>query len=104
MKVICAWCEQEGKHFLISEVELYDRQMTSHGICGDHEKVVLEQIQRLRNSENFRVQRRRQSHAKLKSSTLVPASRTAGIRMLRRGCLLKNRPFSAQLQFPFADL
>ena len=104
MKVICAWCEQEGRQLLLSEVELYDRQMTSHGICGDHKKVVLKQIQRLRNSENFRVQRRRQSHAKLKSSTLVPTSRTTRMRPLRRRRLLKNHLFSTQLQFAFADL
>lgn len=104
MKVICAWCEQEGRQFLISEVELYDRQMTSHGICGDHKKVVLKQIQRLRSSENFRVQRRRHSHAKLNSSTLVPTSRTTHVRALRRYRLLKNHLYGSQLQFAFADL
>jgi hypothetical protein len=45
MKVICAWCEREGRQTLIGEVGLYDRQMTSHGICRNHEKVVLKQIQ-----------------------------------------------------------
>jgi hypothetical protein len=104
MKVICAWCEQEGRHFLISEVELYDRQMTSHGICGDHKKVVLKHVQKPRNSENLRVQRRGHSRTKLKSSTWVPASRTTGVRKLRRCRLLKNRLLSAQLQFPFVDL
>ena len=40
VKVICAWCEREGKETLIGEVGLYDRSMTSHGICDDHEQVV----------------------------------------------------------------
>jgi len=47
MQVICAWCEREGTQTLIDEVELYDRKMTSHGICRKHEKAVLKQIQQL---------------------------------------------------------
>jgi hypothetical protein len=54
MQVICAWCENEGKETLIGEVGLYEGQMTSHGICDDHEKALLKQIkikqnQRLRS-------------------------------------------------------
>jgi hypothetical protein len=48
MKVICAWCEQEGKETLIGEVGLYGRGMTSHGICDDHKKVLLTQIRKLK--------------------------------------------------------
>ena len=48
MKVVCAWCEREGKEMLTGEVGLYDRPMTSHGICDDHEKVLLKQIEELR--------------------------------------------------------
>jgi len=48
MKVICAWCEQEGKETLIGEAGLYDRPMTSHGICEAHKKVLLTQIEDLR--------------------------------------------------------
>src|SRR5580765_8528142 len=80
MKVICAWCEREGRQTLIADVELYDRQMTSHGICPHHKKVVLGQIQQLPNRENPRLQRRRLSRTKLRSSTWLPASRTTRTR------------------------
>lgn len=47
MRVICAWCEQEGKETLIGEVGLYDRPVTSHGICDDHKKAMLKQLRKL---------------------------------------------------------
>ena len=101
MKVICAWCEREGRQTLIDEVELYDRKMTSHGICRNHQKVLLKQIQQLPNRENPRPQRRRLSRTKLRSSTWVPASRTTRMRTPTRRRLLKDRLSSAQLQLPF---
>ena len=103
MKVICAWCEQEGRQSLMGEVELYDRQMTSHGICGNHKKVMLKQIQQLPNGENPRLQRRRHSRTKLRSSTWLPVSRTTRMRTPTRRRLLKDRLFSAQLQLAFGD-
>ena len=104
MKVICAWCEEEGRYSLIREVELYDRQLTSHGICRDHKKVVLKRVQELRNTENPRPQRWKHSPTKLRSSTWVPASRTTRVRTPKRRRLLKNPLSSAQLQIPFIDL
>ena len=101
MKVICAWCEREGRQTLIDEVELYDRKMTSHGICRTHQKVLLKQIQQLPNRENPRPQRRRLSRTKPRSSTWLPASRTIRTRTPTRRRLLKNRLSSAQLQLPF---
>lgn len=101
MKVICAWCEREGRQTLIVEVGLYDRKMTSHGICRNHKKVVLKQIQQLPNRENPRLQRRRLSRMKLRSSTWLPASRTTRMRTPTRRRLLKDRLSSAQLQLPF---
>jgi hypothetical protein len=103
MKVICAWCEREGRQTLIGEVGLYDRKMTSHGICRNHKKVVLKQIQQLPNRENPRLQRRRLSRMKLRSSTWLPASRTTRMRTPTRRRLLKDRLSSAQLQLPFTD-
>ena len=102
MKVICAWCErEEGRQTLIGEVELYDRKMTSHGICRNHKNVVLKQIQQLPNRENPRLQRWRLSRTKLGSSTWLPASRTTRMRTPTRRRLLKDRLSSAQLQLPF---
>ena len=103
MKVICAWCEQEGKETLIGEVGLYDRPMTSHGICDDHEKVILKQIGELRNKQNPRLHRRRHSRAKSRSSSPLPASRATRIRTATRRRLLKDRLSSAQLRLPFSD-
>src|SRR5574341_67861 len=103
MKVICAWCEQEGKETLIGEVGLYDRPMTSHGICDDHEKVMLKQIGKIRSKQNPRLQRRRHSRAKSRSSSPLPASRTARIRTPSCRRLLKDRLSSAQLRLPFSD-
>ena len=101
MKVICAWCEQEGRQTLIGEEELYDRHMTSHGICGNHKKVMLKQLQELRNRESPRLQRRRHSRTKPRSLTWLPASRTTHTPTHRR--LLKDCLSSAQVQLPFGD-
>jgi hypothetical protein len=101
MKVICAWCEQEGMQTIIGEEELYDRHMTSHGICGNHKKVMLKQLQELRNRENPRLQRRRHSRTKPRSLTWLPASRTTRRPTHRR--LLKDRLSSAQVHLPFGD-
>jgi hypothetical protein len=103
MKVICAWCEQEGKETLIGEVGLYDWPMTSHGICEDHEKVILKQIGELRIKQNPRLHRRRHSRAKSRAANPLPASRTTSIRTPTRRRLLKDRLSSAQLPLPFSD-
>ena len=104
MKVLCAWCEKEGKETLIGEVGLYDGPMTSHGICDDHEKVVLQQVAELRIKQNPRVYRRRKhSRSKSAASTPLLASRKICIRTPARRRLLKNHLSSAQLQLPFND-
>jgi hypothetical protein len=102
MKVICAWCEREGKLTLIGEVELYDRKMTSHGICPSHERLVLKQVQHLSNRENARFQKRRLSRTKLSSSIGLPISRTTHMRTSTRHRLLKDHLSAAQLQLPFS--
>src|SRR5205085_4051441 len=91
MKVISAWCEQEGRQTLIGEVQLYDRKMISHGICRNHKKVVLKQSPQLPNRENPRLQRRRLSRTKLRSLTRLPALRTTRIRTPTRRRLLRDR-------------
>ena len=103
MRVICAWCEKEGSQTLLGEMKLYDQQMISHGICGDHEKVLLKQIQQLRNRGNPSLQRRRHSRVKRIVSTRLPTSPTTCMPVLTRRRLLKDRLPSAQLQLPFGD-
>ena len=101
MKVICAWCEREGRQTLIGEAELYDRKMTSHGICRNHKKVLLKQFQQLPNRENPRLHRQRRSRPTLKSSTRLPASRTTRKHTPTRRRLLNDHFSNAQLQLPF---
>lgn len=36
MRVLCAWCEKEGKPALLREVEPYDDLGETHGICWEH--------------------------------------------------------------------
>jgi hypothetical protein len=103
VKVICAWCEEEGKETLIREAGLYDRSMTSHGICDDHEQVMKTQIRELKIKQNPRLHRRRHSRAKSRSSSPLPASRATRIRTATRRRLLKDRLSSAQLRLPFSD-
>jgi hypothetical protein len=104
MKVICAWCEREGGQTLIDDVELYDQHMTSHGICRNHKKEVLRQIQQQPNRKNPRLQRRRLARTTLRSSTWLPASRTTRVRTPTHRRLLKDRLPNAQLQLPFGSL
>jgi hypothetical protein len=103
VKVLCAWCEKEGKETLIGEVGLYDGPMTSHGICDDHEKVVLKQIAELRIKQNPRVYRRKHSRSKTVAATPLLASRNICIRTPARRRLLRERLSNAQLRLPFTD-
>jgi hypothetical protein len=41
VKVLCAWCEAEGRPALLREVEPLDDPAASHGICDDHHRAVL---------------------------------------------------------------
>jgi hypothetical protein len=99
MKVICAWCENEGKETLIGEISLFDGEVTSHGICTDHEQGLLRQIEDLRMERNPRLRRPRRPRAQLRvsGSPTVPDCATPWRR--RR----KHRMSAAQLSLPFTD-
>ena len=103
MKVICAWCEQEGRETLLSEEGLYDPPMPSHGICADHAKVMLKQIRELRIRQNPTRHRRRHSRHTSSASTSLPASRNTCNRMPTRRRLLQDPLSTAQLLLPFSD-
>ena len=94
MKVICAWCENEGKETLIGEISLYDIELTSHGICVDHEKVLLRQIQDLKRP---RLRRAHRLASRASGSPAVPNCTTPWRR--RR----THRLPTAQLSLPFSD-
>jgi hypothetical protein len=44
MKVVCAWCEREGKRAYLGECEPYDNPATTHGICPRHKEQSLEAL------------------------------------------------------------
>ena len=44
MKVICAWCEREGKAAYLGEREPYDNPATTHGMCSRHKEQALEAL------------------------------------------------------------
>ena len=99
MKVVCAWCETEGKETLIGEIGLYDVEVTSHGICIDHEKVLLQQIKELKVKQNPKLRRPRRARVQPRSSgsPRVPNCTTPWRR--RR----THRMPAAQLSLPFGD-
>lgn len=99
MKVVCAWCENEGKETLIGEIGLYDIEVTSHGICIDHEKVLLSQIEKLKMKQNPKLRRSRRPRIQPRASNspTVPNCTTPWRR--RR----THRTSLAQLSLPFSD-
>jgi hypothetical protein len=99
MKVICAWCENEGRETLIGEIGLYDVDMTSHGICLDHEKVLLNQIDQLKRKQVPRLRRSRRPAAQPRSSSLPVMPHCATPWRRRR----QHRMSPAQLTLPFDD-
>ena len=104
MKVVCAWCENEGKETLIGEIGLYDWQLTTHGICVDHEKVLLRTIEELQMKLNPRLQRPRRPRVKPEPSRPLSVSPTSlpcttTWRRRRR----KGHTLSTQLSLPFSD-
>jgi hypothetical protein len=42
MRVICAWCQQEGRSGLLRVREPLDDQTETHGICERHQQTVFE--------------------------------------------------------------
>jgi hypothetical protein len=99
MKVICAWCEHEGRETLIGEIGLFDLDMTSHGICVDHEQVLLEQIDHMNRIQHPRLRRHGRLRAQLRSSSSSGLPNCATAWRRRR----QHRTSQAQLSLPFND-
>lgn len=102
MKVVCAWCEREGKETLIGEIGLYDWEVTSHGICLDHEQVVLRQIRELKVKQKPRLRRQRHPRAKSESPRVVSGLSTICTTPWRRR-MYERRMSAAQLSLPFGN-
>jgi hypothetical protein len=99
MRVICAWCENEGRETLIGELGLYDLDMTSHGICLDHEKDLLKQIDQLKRKQSPRLRRSRRPAVPLRSSSLPVMPHCATPWRRRR----QHRMTPAQMTLPFDE-
>jgi len=44
MKVVCAWCQDQGRTTVLREKEPFDRPTISHGICEEHARLFLEEV------------------------------------------------------------
>lgn len=104
VKIICAWCQQDGEQMLIDELELFDRGMTSHGICRTHKKLVLNQIREPRKRKYPRSLRQKQHDANTRTLARLPSSQTTRTSALRSFGLPNYRLCSAQLRFPFPEI
>jgi hypothetical protein len=51
MIVVCAWCEAEGRPFIIAEREPLEDRSPTHTACAYHRTVLLEQLRRLDQAE-----------------------------------------------------
>jgi hypothetical protein len=99
MKVICAWCEHEGKETLIGDIGLYDMDITSHGICVDHEQGLLKQIEATRMKPNPRLRRSKRFRAQVRSSGNAAVLNCTTPWRRRRS----HRLSPAQLNLPFLE-
>ena len=52
MKLLCAWCEKEGKPALNAEVEPKDDPTPTHGMCPAHRAEAEKEIEALRQQVN----------------------------------------------------
>ena len=44
MKVVCAWCKQEGRSAVLGEREPFDDPTETHGVCSVHFTKLMEQL------------------------------------------------------------
>ena len=44
MKIVCAWCQEEGLNTVLGEREPISDTTETHGICGRHSEKLLEQL------------------------------------------------------------
>lgn len=100
MKVICAWCEEEGKHTLLHEAGSQDSPTTSHGICHDHQTVMMKKIGKVTNEALVL----RPRHYEAPSRATFKGRRKQSRRTPTRRRLCRTSAPSSQMVLPFADL
>jgi hypothetical protein len=45
MRLVCSWCKREKKSSLIAEVDPRDNPEETHGLCEEHRRHVVQQLQ-----------------------------------------------------------
>jgi len=48
MKILCAWCQKEGKPALMGEREPLDDPAETHGLCPEHRRQVEAEFARVK--------------------------------------------------------
>ncbi|MGQ0670788.1 MAG: hypothetical protein ACT4PO_14155 [Actinomycetota bacterium] len=48
MKLLCAWCEKEGRPAVLAEVEPKDDPTPTHGMCPEHRLQAEKELEALR--------------------------------------------------------
>ncbi len=54
MRLLCAWCEKEGKPALMAEVEPREDPTPTHGMCPAHRAEAEKELEALRRKEEQR--------------------------------------------------
>ena len=52
MIVVCAWCEAEGRRYVLAEREPFEDRTPTHTVCASHRAVLLEELRRLDQAED----------------------------------------------------
>jgi hypothetical protein len=52
MIVVCAWCETEGRRYVLAEREPLEDRTPTHAVCAYHRAVLLEELRRLDQAED----------------------------------------------------
>jgi hypothetical protein len=99
MRVICAWCEEEGKHTLLGKVGGSDSPTTSHGICHDHHTAMMVKLGNV-SSETLVLTPWSYERPFLRTSQ----GRTGRKRTSFRRRVCQSLASSAQIMLPFIDL
>ncbi len=63
MKLLCAWCEKEGKPAFLADVEPLEDPSKTHGICPAHRRQVEDEVTRLREDAGRQRRAAEQQHA-----------------------------------------
>ena len=52
MIVLCAWCEAEGRPYVLAEREPLEDRSPTHTVCAHHRAALIEELRRLDQAED----------------------------------------------------